>query len=70
MDMTWDLSVLYSGYDDPKYKSDSDKLLVLIDKVKKETLDTDDIVKSIENHLFLEKNEYKRKIFREWKSAE
>ena len=55
MDMTWDLSVLYSGYDDPKYKSDSDKLLVLIDKVKKETLDTDDIVKSIENHLLLDK---------------
>ena len=30
MDMTWDLSVLYSGYDDPKYSSDYEKLLQIL----------------------------------------
>ena len=36
MEMKWDLSVLYSGYDDPKYNSDYEKALVLIDKTKNE----------------------------------
>ena len=51
MEMTWDLSVLYSGYDDPKYSSDYEKLLKLIEKAKNEKLDLENPVQTIENNL-------------------
>ena len=54
MNLTWDLEVLYKGYDDPKYKEDYEKLLNLINLSKEEKLDINDKVKTIENHLTLE----------------
>ena len=32
MNMTWDLEILYKGYDDPKYISDYQKVLEIIKK--------------------------------------
>ena len=54
MEMTWDLSVLYSGYDDPKYSSDYDKLLQLINEIKSKELNYDKPVETIENQLKME----------------
>lgn len=54
MEMKWDLSVLYSGYDDPKYNKDYEKALELIEKNKCEQLDVENPIKSIEEHLALE----------------
>ena len=51
MEMTWDLSVLYSGYDDPKYSSDYEKLLQLISLAKEEKLDSENPILTIEFHL-------------------
>ena len=51
MEMTWDLSVLYSGYDDPKYNNDYEKLLHLISLAKAEKLDKGNPILTIENHL-------------------
>lgn len=51
MEMTWDLSVLYSGYDDPKYSSDYEKLLQLISLAKEEKLDSENPILTIESHL-------------------
>ena len=54
MELTWDLEVLYKGYDDPKYISDSKQIMELIKLVKEEKLDSSNAVGSIENHLKLE----------------
>ena len=54
MEMKWDLSVLYSGYDDPKYNSDYERALLLIEKTKNEKLDFENPVATIEGHLALE----------------
>ena len=54
MEMKWDLSVLYSGYDDPKYNSDYEKALELIEKTKNEKLDFANPIATIEAHLALE----------------
>ena len=54
MEMTWDLSVLYSGYDDPKYNSDYDKLLDLIKEIKSKGLNYDNPVETIEDQLKIE----------------
>ena len=51
MEMTWDLSVLYSGYDDPKYSSDYEKLLKLIEEEKNSKLDSNDPIGTIEANL-------------------
>ena len=34
MNMTWDLDILYKGYDDPKYANDYKKLEDLISKLQ------------------------------------
>ena len=54
MDMTWDLSVLYSGYDDPKYSSDYEKLLQLINRIKDTKLNDDNPIEIIEAQLKIE----------------
>ena len=54
MEMTWDLSVLYSGYDDPKYSSDYNKLLQLINEIKNKELNYDNPVETIEEQLKIE----------------
>lgn len=51
MNMTWDLSVLYSGYDDEKYRNDYQKLTELIEKVKEEKLDSNNVILTIEKYL-------------------
>ena len=51
MEMKWDLSVLYSGYDDPKYSDDYTKLLHLISVAKEEKLDVENPIETIDNHL-------------------
>ncbi len=56
MNMTWDLDILYKGFDDPKYKEDLDEL----DNVIKEmielsnNLDLDNQINTIESYLKLE----------------
>lgn len=54
MELTWDLEVLYKGYDDPKYIDDSKKILELIELSKNEVLDASNAVKTLEEHLKLE----------------
>ena len=54
MEMTWDLSVLYSGYDDPKYSKDCEKLLKLIEEVKNEKLDPNNPIQTIEKNIKIE----------------
>lgn len=56
MNMTWDLDILYKGYDDPKYISDYQKALEIIKKFNEfvNTLDKDNAVKCIEEELKLE----------------
>ena len=47
MNMTWDLDILYKGYDDPKYISDYQKVLEIIKKFNEfvNTLSVDNAVK-------------------------
>ena len=56
MDMTWDLEILYKGYDDPKYKKDlkslDDAICEIIDFSK--NLDSSKLVETIEKYLQLE----------------
>ena len=33
MNMTWNLEIMYKGYDDPKYISDNQKVLELIKEI-------------------------------------
>lgn len=54
MELTWDLEVLYKGYEDPKYIEDSKKIIELINIAKEEKLDTNNKVLSIEKHLEME----------------
>lgn len=56
MNMTWDLDILYKGYDDPKYISDYQKVLEIIKKFNEfvNTLSVDNAVKCIEEELKLE----------------
>ncbi len=56
MNMTWDLEILYKGYDDPKYISDYQKVLEIIKKFNEfvNTLSVDNAVKCIEEELKLE----------------
>ena len=51
MELTWDLEVLYKGYEDPKYIEDSKKIIKLINIAKEEKLDINNKVSSIEKHL-------------------
>jgi oligoendopeptidase F len=51
MELTWDLEVLYKGYEDPKYIEDSKKIIELINIAKEEKLDINNKVLSIEKHL-------------------
>lgn len=51
MELTWDLEVLYKGYEDPKYIEDSKKIIELINIAKEEKLDINNKVSSIEKHL-------------------
>jgi oligoendopeptidase F len=54
MELTWDLEVLYKGYEDPKYIEDSKKIIELINIAKEEKLDINNKVSSIEKHLEME----------------
>lgn len=56
MNMTWDLDVLYKGYDDPKYQSDFQKVDILIKKIQEACaqLNIDNAKECIENELKLE----------------
>ena len=54
MELTWDLEVLYKGYEDPKYIEDSKKIIELINIAKEEKLDINNKVLSIEKHLEME----------------
>lgn len=56
MNMTWDLSILYKGYDDPKYINDYKKVLEIIEKMNAfvNTLDVNNAVECIETELNLE----------------
>lgn len=54
MEMTWDLEVLYKGYDDQKYVSDCNRLFELIEQIKNEKLDNNNVKDCIETHLKLE----------------
>ena len=54
MEMTWDLEILYKGYDDPKYIADCNKLFELIEAIKNEKLDEENIKETIEAHLNLD----------------
>ena len=54
MNMTWNLEIMYKGYDDPKYVSDCQKLFEMIEIMKNEKLDEVNVKETIENHLKLE----------------
>ena len=56
MNMTWDLDILYKGYDDPKYNNDLEKVEKLIEKIKEcsDNLDSINQVESIKKTLKLE----------------
>ena len=56
MNMTWDLDILYKGYDDPKYNNDLEKVEKLIEKIKEcsDNLDSTNQVESIKKTLKLE----------------
>ena len=34
MNMTWNLSIMYKGYDDPKYIADNNRVLEIIKELK------------------------------------
>ena len=54
MEMTWDLEVLYKGYDDPKYIADCNKLHELIEQIKEQKLDEEKVKETIETNLNFE----------------
>ena len=56
MNMTWDLDILYKGYDDPKYINDLEKAQELIKKLQDacDELSLEKAQESIENELLLE----------------
>ena len=56
MNMTWDLDILYKGYDDPKYINDLEKAEEMIKKLKLacDELSLEKAKESIENELLLE----------------
>lgn len=53
MNMTWDLDVLYKGYDDPKYQSDLNKTKEVIEQINKVELDYNNPIQTIEKVLNL-----------------
>ena len=56
MNMTWDLDILYKGYDDPKYKKDLEQAEELIQEIIKvcDELSLDNAKKCIEKELAFE----------------
>ena len=56
MNMTWDLEILYKGYDDPKYLSDCQKVEKLIKEINEHslTLNEKNALECIEKELKLE----------------
>ncbi len=56
MNMTWDLSIMYKGYDDPKYISDNKRVVELIKELNELTsnLDVNDAIACIEKELKIE----------------
>lgn len=56
MNMTWDLEIMYKGYDDPKYKEDFNKVFDLIKEVNalSENLDVNNAKECIEKSLKLD----------------
>lgn len=56
MNMTWDLEIMYKGYDDPKYISDNKKVLEIINELNElvKELNVDNAVAIIEKELRLE----------------
>ena len=53
MNTTWNLDVMYKGYDDPKYISDLKKVEETINKIKELKLDENNPIKTIESSLAL-----------------
>ena len=58
MNMTWDLDIMYKGYDDPKYLNDLEKLKNVIASLNEfwEEKMVDDSIQVIEKELQLEEN--------------
>ena len=56
MEMTWDLEIMYKGYEDPKYKEDFEKVFELIKKINdlSTRLDINKAKECIEESLLLE----------------
>ena len=56
MNMTWNLEIMYKGYDDPKYISDNQKVLEIIKEMNELVgkLDVNNAVSCIEQELKLE----------------
>lgn len=56
MNMTWNLEIMYKGYDDPKYISDNKKVLEIINELNElvKELNVDNAVAIIEKELRLE----------------
>ena len=56
MNMTWDLEIMYKGYEDPKYKEDFNKVFDLIKKINElsQNLDINKAKEYIEESLKLE----------------
>ena len=56
MNMTWDLEIMYKGYEDPKYKEDFNKVFDLIKKINElsQNLDINKAKECIEQSLKLE----------------
>ena len=53
MNTTWNLDVMYKGYDDPKYINDIKKVEETITKIKELKLDENNPIKTIEASLVL-----------------
>ena len=53
MNMTWDLDIMYKGYDDPKYQNDLKKVKNIIDDMNKLCLDKNNPIVTIEKSLKL-----------------
>ena len=56
MNMTWDLEIMYKGYDDPKYIADNNRVLEIIKEINAlvNELDVNKAVLCIEKELRLE----------------
>lgn len=56
MNMTWDLEIMYKGYNDPKYIKDNERVLELIKEINElsNELDVNNAVECIEKELKLE----------------